>query len=371
MQGFISIKGEIGLETTLADVESQIKGYPSATAWTVNINSPGGNVYEGIDIFHAIKKLSNVTVVVETMAASIATLIMQAGDKVIALRPSSIMIHNPMGEASGDANDFRAAAEQLDHVKSLIASAYKKRAKVKSEDLHQMMDKETWMTADEAAAMGFIDEVQEKIKAVAKFNKSKMDTATKEDVKKEVDGLWAKFQNFFKEKIKNIAMTLEDGTAVMIDTEDPADLAQKKITKEDGSPVPDGEHILGDGRTIVVAGGIITEVKEKLIEEDMKKEEAEALKAENEALKAELAKAQGAAAKAADEVAATNKAMVEFKNKFEKELSEIKNKAFGDNYVPGYRPGSDQEENTVLHPTFMKFHNHANDIWIDKRLVNK
>ena len=153
MQGFISIKGEIGLETTLADVESQIKGYPSATAWTVNINSPGGNVYEGIDIFHAIKKLSNVTVVVETMAASIATLIMQAGDKVIALRPSSIMIHNPMGEASGDANDFRAAAEQLDHVKSLIASAYKKRAKVKSEDLHQMMDKETWMTAASSAVI--------------------------------------------------------------------------------------------------------------------------------------------------------------------------------------------------------------------------
>lgn len=370
MEGFIDIKGEIGSETTPDTVKRQIKQYPNATSWRVNLNSQGGNVYDGIEIYHLINKLPNVTVVIDTMAASIATLIMQAGQKVIALQPCSIMIHNPYSGAEGDANDLRAAAEQLDHVKSLITSVYKKRAKVKDNDLHTMMDKETWMTAEEAMALGFIDEVHDKLKAVARFNKNKnMDTLTKQEAQGLFDNLLDRIKNLFPASIKNLAATLADGTEVMIDTDDMEDLEGKKISLADGTPAPDGDHTLADGRMIVVTEGVITGVKvpepaepEQKQDEEMKKEEAEALKAENERLKAELAEAKGAAAKAAQEAAATNKAVKDLKASFEKELSEIKNKVVGDPAVPGQKPGSGTpNEGERLHPVFLQIHGNIMD----------
>lgn len=365
MTGVIDIHGEIGTEVTLETVKDQISQYPSATAWTVTINSIGGNVYEGIDIYHEINKLKNVTVMIETMAASIATLIMQAGDKVIALSPCSIMIHNPEGQAEGDAQDFRDAAAQLDHVKSLISSSYTKRAKVKQTDLHSMMDNETWMTGEEAAALGFVDEVQKKLKAVAKFVKPNHmeNTLTKKEAEGLIDGLFSKIQNFWKKQIKNVAATLADGTAVMIHSEDPNAVEGAKITLEDGTPAPDGQHELADGRIITVGGGIITAVEQKQVEDEMTKEQADALKAENDALKAELAKAQGAAAKAATEAAATNKAFVDFKSTVEKELAEIKNKTVGDDTPPGHKNANPDPDgkNVMLHPVFMQIHNSIKD----------
>lgn len=364
MKGVIDIRGEIGLQTTLASVESQIEQYPQATEWAVMINSPGGNVYEGIDIYHAIKKLSNVTVYIETMAASIATLIMQAGDTVVALRPCSIMIHNPSGMTEGDAADFRAAAEQLDHIKSLITGVYAKRAKVKTTVLNEMMDKETWMTADQAADLGFVDLVQDKIKAVAKYNNLQMDATKK--IQETLDALMAKFSTVTIKTIKNIAATLSDGTAIIIESEDPNAIQGAKITKEDGTPVEDGPHTLADGRQIVVQGGVIQQVTDPAMED----KQLEALKQENAQLKEQLATATQAAAKAAGEAAATNKAFAEFKNSMTEEIKNLKATIIGTTtppIAPTHTP--DPSEGTVLHPMFMKFHNHVNDIWKDRQLV--
>ena len=374
MVGHIDIHGEIGSRVTLESVKSQIN--KSATSHIVHISSEGGDVYEGIKIYHELKKLPNVTVVVEGLAASIATLIMQAGQKIIALRPSDIMIHNPWAGMQGDANDFIAAAEQLERIKATLISVYKKRTRMSDSKLAEMMDKETWMNADEAMAAGLIDEVQDRLKAVAKLdlNKFKMEnTLSKEDAKTLFEGFFERVQNLFKTvKVKNMAMTLEDGTVVVIDTETSEDLQGKKISLEDGSAAPNGEHKMADGRTIVVQEGVITEVKPAVIEDEMKKEEAEALKAENQRLKDELAKATGAAAQAANDVAATNKAIMEIKAKFEAELKELKNKTFGEPGAPSGTENPNPNPNTggqVLHPMFEAFAKDAIAVFQDKKLV--
>lgn len=358
MVGHIDIHGEIGTRVTLESVKKQIS--PTATSHIVHLSSEGGDVYEGIKIYHELKKLPNVTVVIEGLAASIATLIMQAGQKIVALRPSDIMIHNPYAGLQGDSEDFIAAAEQLNRIKATLISVYKTRTKLADDKLAEMMDKETWMSADEAMAAGLVDEVQDRLKAVAKLdiNKLKMETTlTKDEAKNLFDNWFDRVQNLFKTtiKIKNMEMTLADGTPVMIDTENPEDLVDKTITIE-GQPAPDGQHPLADGRIITVSGGKITEVITPE-PEDMKKEEMEAIKKENEALKQQLAEAQGAAAKATQEVAATNKAMLDFKAKFEAELKEIKNKTFGNPNPPAPNPNPEPSEGTQLHPVFLQIHN--------------
>ena len=138
----------------------------------LHINSPGGEVFDGITIYNLIKQHpAKVTTYIDGLAASIASVIALAGDKVIMAANALYMIHNPEGFVVGSSEDMRKGADVLDKVRGSMTLAYMGRFKKLEHDLLTMLDAETWMTADEAMEAGFIDEISGEMDmaACAKF----------------------------------------------------------------------------------------------------------------------------------------------------------------------------------------------------------
>lgn len=129
---------------------------------TVRLNSAGGSVFDGLAIRSSLKShAANVHVIIDGLAASIASIIAMAGDKITMAAGSMMMIHNPMNSLQmGDASDFREMADFLDKVRDSLVSVYASRTSIEKDDLITMMDAETWMSAEEALDQGFIDEIE-------------------------------------------------------------------------------------------------------------------------------------------------------------------------------------------------------------------
>lgn len=140
-------------------VVDELKGL-SASQIDVHINSPGGNVFDGIAIMNALRNHSaNITVIVDGLAASIASVIAMAGNEIVMNLGSQMMVHNPSGFAMGDAKTMRELADLLDKSGRNIASIYADRAGGTEDDWQAAMDVETWYTAKEAVEAGLADRV--------------------------------------------------------------------------------------------------------------------------------------------------------------------------------------------------------------------
>jgi ATP-dependent protease ClpP protease subunit/uncharacterized protein (DUF305 family) len=132
-----------------------------ADAITVRINSPGGDVYEGLAILNALRgHRARVTTVVDGIAASAASFIAMAGDEIVMGRNSEMMIHDARLWAGGDAGELHKAAVYLDKVSDNIASIYAERAGGTAEEWREIMRAETWFSAEEAVAAGLADRVE-------------------------------------------------------------------------------------------------------------------------------------------------------------------------------------------------------------------
>lgn len=133
----------------------------------LRISSPGGSIIEGNVIFNAIKRHSaNVTVYIDGMAASMASVIAMAGDEILMADNALLMIHNPWTVSIGDSDQLRKDADLMDKMKSAIINAYG-RSNYSEEELEELMNAETWFTAQEALEAGFIDGTTEGLKAAA------------------------------------------------------------------------------------------------------------------------------------------------------------------------------------------------------------
>ncbi|ETK29818.1 Clp protease ClpP [Paenibacillus larvae] len=139
---------------------------------TVRINSAGGSVFDGLAIRSQLKNhKAFVTVHVDGWAASIASIIAMAGDKIVMAKGSMMMIHNPTNSLwGGDAQDFRDMADFLDKIRDSLVSVYEDRTANSKEELIKLIDAETWMSAEEAVEMGFADEVEEGTAVTATMN---------------------------------------------------------------------------------------------------------------------------------------------------------------------------------------------------------
>jgi ATP-dependent Clp endopeptidase proteolytic subunit ClpP len=138
----------------------------------LHINSPGGLVFDGISIYNLLKNHpANVTTYIDGLAASIASVIALAGDKVIMAENALMMIHKASGMVMGTSDDMRDFAEKLDKVNGSIATTYMSKTKKDEKEVNDLMAAETWMNADEALEMGFVDEVsgEADMAACAKF----------------------------------------------------------------------------------------------------------------------------------------------------------------------------------------------------------
>lgn len=127
---------------------------------TVRINSGGGDVFEGLAIFNALRRHdAMVTTEIDGIAASIASVIALAGEEVRIADNAFFMIHNPHGFAGGNASDMREFAELLDKIGGSLAGVYVDKSGQDVEAIQEWMDVETWFDAEEAKAAGFVDAI--------------------------------------------------------------------------------------------------------------------------------------------------------------------------------------------------------------------
>lgn len=125
----------------------------------LRLNSPGGSVFEGIAIANALRAHpAHVTVYVDSLAASIASVIMLAGDRIVMRPQAQVMIHNASGGCYGDATEMTKMADLLDKQSRNIAEAYAQHTGRPLAEWQQYMADETWFTAEEAVAVGLADE---------------------------------------------------------------------------------------------------------------------------------------------------------------------------------------------------------------------
>lgn len=137
----------------------------------VRLNSPGGDVFEGMAIYNAMKAHSApVRVTVDGLAASIASIIAMGGKTVTMAENSMMMIHNPAAITMGDAGELRKTADLLDKIKDQMVDTYVAKSGLGKRETSTMMDEETWMTAKEAVDNGLADEVGTGSKVSAKFD---------------------------------------------------------------------------------------------------------------------------------------------------------------------------------------------------------
>ncbi len=139
----------------------------------VRINSPGGSIIEGTAIYNLLRSHpARVSVTVDGLAASMASIVAMAGDEIEIGEGAYMMIHDPTGVTWGDAEEVRAFAELLDKMKGQLVGIYARRTKQSEQDVSQWMRDETWMTAAEAVQRGFADRAAPGLKmaAVAAFD---------------------------------------------------------------------------------------------------------------------------------------------------------------------------------------------------------
>lgn len=130
---------------------------------TVWINSPGGDCVAAAQIYNMpMNYKGNVTIKIDGIAASAASVIAMAGTKVIMSPVSMVMIHNPATAAFGDSADMQKAIAMLDEVKESIINAYEIKTGLSRAKLSHLMDAETWMDANSAIEMGFADEIMQR-----------------------------------------------------------------------------------------------------------------------------------------------------------------------------------------------------------------
>ena len=127
---------------------------------TVWINSPGGDCIAAAQIYNMLLEYKgNVTIKIDGIAASAASVVAMAGNKVIMSPVSMLMIHNPMTMAAGDTTEMKKAISMLTEVKESIINAYELKTGMSRDKIAKLMDAETWMDANKAVELGFADEI--------------------------------------------------------------------------------------------------------------------------------------------------------------------------------------------------------------------
>lgn len=152
----------VGWDSTCpADVERTIAGMAEGETLEVFINSGGGSVSAGQEIYTRLKSRENVQIEIQSIAGSAASIIAMAGKSKIS-PVGIIMVHNvSIHGASGDYHDMQKNAEILKELNAALAAAYTEKTGMSQEEALKLMDRETWLTAQKCLELGFVDEIME------------------------------------------------------------------------------------------------------------------------------------------------------------------------------------------------------------------
>ena len=198
------------------------------TPINLRINSLGGDVFDGMAMYNVIKRReAKTTVYIEGIAASIATIISLGADEVVMAENSLFMIHNAWGGTMGEAKDMRKTADTLEKITGELTDIYRKKTGLSYDALAEMMDEETWLNANEALEMGFIDTISDSIKVAAKYDVSKFKNITQEEIQNKLSininnkKMTNELKEWFNNKVEEIV------TAVKGDVRVSADVAEQ------------------------------------------------------------------------------------------------------------------------------------------------
>lgn len=166
--GELTLYGEIsdtswrGDEVTPKQFKEDLDALGDIDTLNIYINSPGGDVFAGQAIYSMINRhKAYKNVYIDGLAASIASLVAMAGDKIIMPANAMMMIHSPWTIAAGNAQDFRKLADDMDKIRDSMIAAYESRSALTTEEITEIMDAETWLSAEDCLEYGLADEVEE------------------------------------------------------------------------------------------------------------------------------------------------------------------------------------------------------------------
>ena len=325
MKAVINIFGEIGVDVKLMDVVSQMKNYPNPEALEVNINSVGGYVDQGDDIYNYLESLNlPTTTIANGMCASFATKLMLLGDVRKVVDGTKFMIHNPfINGVKGDADLLKEYSEQLKKVENTLLSFYSGKLNQSPLAIQPLMKRETFLSNEELLTLGFATEIAEgeakevELKAVAKLNINqndkqmsvKIDEKSQKSLLEKIEGM---IKNAFNPKAM-LELTDGEGNVLMfpeLEPEQTPEVGSKVDAKDDTYTI--------DDTIMVVESGVITAINEVEGQYDEEKEKMEAdLKAKEEELEQMKAKLSEVTAKLEEKEKIQAKAVAE--------LDEIKN----------------------------------------------
>ena len=264
----------------------------------VSINSPGGDVFAGVSIYNTLANYDKGTVTVEVngLAASIASVIAMAGDKIVMLPGSSMMIHKPWSMGIGNADELKKVAETLNSIEESLVPIYTSRTGLSDERIKEMLADETWMTPQEPVDLGFADEYIEAKNKVGFCDSIKNAlngqfafsmSATKEAMEKIVDKLKAEATEEVAEKVENVSTTEESveivadeanantNESTTVDEEAETEEVTEPVVKEENNTVKEEEMNKVDEDA---ANNVVAPVpKQEVVEERITKNEARKL----------------------------------------------------------------------------------------------
>ena len=196
----LEINGEIASESWFDDdvtpklfKDELLSGSGPITIW---LNSPGGDCIAASQIYSMLMDYEgDVTIKVDGIAASAASVIAMAGTKVLMAPTALMMIHNPMTMAYGNKDEMNKAIEMLDEVKESIINAYEIKTGMSRAKISHLMDSETWMNANKAIEMGFADDILEDKKKKCAADEVAFSFAAKSSEMRLMNKLEAKFRD--------------------------------------------------------------------------------------------------------------------------------------------------------------------------------
>ena len=257
----------------------------------LRINSPGGEIVEGSAIYNALTRhKGGLTVHIDALAASMASVIAMSGDPVYMSDNALLMIHNPWTLAAGEAKDLRKQADLLDTMKSNLIRAYQKKSGMDEKAIAKLMDEETWLDAVEAVALGFVDAIEDGIPAAATAKEMR-----------------ARFDNFAKAKMQNTAISEAEVSAPaaepVVEETPVAAEAVESVTDapvvEEAAPAVEEAPAVQEAQAAVTADSLVAKISDmaaKLAEVEARATAAEAELSKAKEAFAALEKGAGVAA---------------------------------------------------------------------------
>lgn len=160
--------GEYWDGITAKQFADQLKALGKVERLSIRINSPGGNAFDGNAIYNLLHQHKSMkTVYIDGLAASIASVIAMAGDRIMVADNALMMIHRAWGLAVGDVDEMLRYADMLRKMDDSIVATYRNRTGLGEERLREMMKAETWLTSEEAIENGFADELVDALPVAA------------------------------------------------------------------------------------------------------------------------------------------------------------------------------------------------------------